>query len=139
MTSPSSSACWPSSRENPAAVDEEADLPAAEYARITYVTVALLIYVNVSMVVSICTTGVEGNLSQIEYLLFPLCFTASCRARVRHPRLAGSGAPGHAKLLRCWLFTLIIFIPPLYWTSGMHEDAILFLLTWSMLSFTLGY
>ena len=40
-------------RENPAAVGEEADLPAAEYARITYVTVALLIYVNVSMVISI--------------------------------------------------------------------------------------
>ena len=112
-------------RENPAAVDEEADLPAAEYARITYVTVALLIYVNVSMVISICTTGVEGNLSQIEYLVYPLCFTANCGLLVFGALDSEAAGRRAIKLLRGWLITLIIIIPPLYWTSGMHEDAVL--------------
>ena len=112
-------------RENPAAVGEEADLPATEYARITYVTVALLIYVNVSMVISICTTGVEGNLSQIEYLVYPICFTANCGLLVFGALDSEAAGRRAIKLLRGWLITLIIIIPPLYWTSGMHEDAVL--------------
>ena len=63
-------------RENPAAVDEEADLPAADYFRVTCLTTVLLVYVCVSMIISICTTGIYGALSQIEFLLWPLCWTA---------------------------------------------------------------
>ena len=37
---------------------EEVDLPAAEYFRVTCVTTTLLVYVCVSMIISICTTGI---------------------------------------------------------------------------------
>ena len=56
--------------------DAEVDLPAAEYNRVFAATVALLVYNIASMLVSSFTAGgIEGNLSQLEYLLWPLCWS----------------------------------------------------------------
>ena len=56
--------------------DAEVDLPAAEYNRVFAATVALLVYNIASMLVSSFTAGgIEGNLSQIEYVLWPLCWS----------------------------------------------------------------
>ena len=50
--------------------EADVDLPAAEYNRVFAATVALLVYNVASMMVSSFTAGgLEGNLSQIEYLL----------------------------------------------------------------------
>ena len=60
----------------PADGAEEVDLPAAEYNRVFAATVALLVYNIASMLVSSFTAGgIEGNLSQLEYLLWPLCWS----------------------------------------------------------------
>ena len=57
--------------------DAEVDLPAAEYNRVFAATIALLVYNVASLLVSSFTAGgIEGNLSQAEYLLWPLCWTA---------------------------------------------------------------
>ena len=56
--------------------DAEVDLPAAEYNRVFAATIALLVYNVASMLVSSFTAGgIEGNLSQLEYLLWPLCWS----------------------------------------------------------------
>ena len=103
---------------------EEVDLPATVYSRVMIVTAALLFYVCASMLVSSFTTGVAGNLSQIEYLVFPLCFTALFGLAFG---ALDSDAAGRRtiKLLRAWCISLIFVVPFLYWTSGMHEDAVL--------------
>ena len=115
-------------------VEEEEELPAAAYARNFYVTAALLFYVCASMLASSVTTGVYGNLSQIEYLLFPLCWTFI--AGLVFGTLDSPAAGRRAmQLLRCWLYGLIICIPILHWTSGMYADAILYLLTFAIVAF----
>ena len=58
------------------AAAEDVDLPAAEYNRVFAATVALLVYNVASMLVSSFTAGgLEGNLSQLQYLLWPLCWS----------------------------------------------------------------
>ena len=103
---------------------EEVDLPAAVYSRVMYLTAALLFYVCASMLVSSFTTGVVGNLSQIEYLVFPLCFTAQFGLMFG---ALDSDAAGRRtiKLMRAWWIPQIFIVPFLYWTSGMQEDAVL--------------
>jgi hypothetical protein len=53
----------------------DVDLPAAEYARNFYVTAAVLVYTLVSNVIASFTTGLQGNISQIVDLMFPLSWT----------------------------------------------------------------
>ena len=103
---------------------EEVDLPAAVYSRVMCLTAALLVYVCASMLVSSFTTGVVGNLSQIEYLVFPLCFTAQFGLMFG---ALDSDAAGRRtiKLMRAWWIPQIFIVPYLYWSSGMQEDAVL--------------
>ena len=89
MTSPSSSACWPSSSSRRA---EEVDLPAAEYSR----NVRDELLACVSMI-SICTTGIYGALAD-EVLLWPLCWTA----------LWGLLSPWHDRFRRRWARAVLI-------------------------------
>ena len=104
---------------------EEVDLPAAVYARVTNVTVVLLVYVCASMVVSSLTTGVYGNLSQIEYLVFPICFTALLFGLVFGALDSVAAGRQAIKLVRAWFMAGVIIVPYMYWTSGMHDDAVL--------------
>ena len=107
---------------------EEVDLPAAEYSRVTCVTTSLLVYVCVSMIVSICTTGIYGALSQIEFLLWPLCWTAICL--LIYGTIDSDAAGRRAVLiLRVWLIPLIFIAPTMYWTSGLKGEAVLMLFT----------
>ena len=109
--------------QQPSRVDE-VDLPAAVYSRVMIVTAALLVYVCASMLVSSFTTGVVGNLSQIEYLVFPLCFTALFG--LVFGALDSDAAGRRAiKLMRAWWIPQIFIVPYMYWTSDMHEDAVL--------------
>ena len=75
--------------------DAEVDLPAAEYNRVFAATVALLVYNVASMLVSSFTAGgIEGNLSQLEYLSWPLCWSRCVEIRFQAP---------HANSLTHWL------------------------------------
>ena len=75
--------------------DAEVDLPAAEYNRVFAATVALLVYNVASIMVSSFTAGgIEGNLSQAEYLLWPLCSSRCVEIRFQAP---------HADSLTHWL------------------------------------
>ena len=107
---------------------EEIDLPAAEYFRVTCVTTSLLVYVCVSMIISICTTGIYGALSQIEFLLWPLCWTALCL--LIYGTIDSDAAGRRAVLiLRVWSIPLIFIAPTMYWTSGLKGEAVLMLFT----------
>ena len=107
---------------------EEIDLPAAEYVRVTCVTTTLLVYVCVSMIISICTTGIYGALSQIEFLLWPLCWTALCL--LIYGTIDSDAAGRRAVLiLRVWSIPLIFIAPTMYWTSGLKGEAALMLFT----------
>ena len=75
--------------------EAEVDLPAAEYNRVFAATVALLVYNVASIMVSSFTAGgIEGNLSQAEYLLWPLCSSRCVEIRFQAP---------HADSLTHWL------------------------------------
>ena len=66
--------------------EADVDLPAAEYNRVFAATIALLVYNVASLLTSSFTAGgIEGNLSQVEYLLWPLC-SSPCGNQI-------SGAP----------------------------------------------
>ena len=104
---------------------EEVDLPAAEYGRVFAVTVAFLVYTNASMLTSSFTAGgIEGNLSQVEYLSWPLCWTLLYGLNLG--TLDSSKAGRRAiQLTRGWLLSQVVFVPLLYWTSGQHALAML--------------
>ena len=75
--------------------DAEVDLPAAEYNRVFAATIALLVYNVASIMVSSFTAGgIEGNLSQLEYLSWPLCWSRCVEIRFQAP---------HADSLTHWL------------------------------------
>ena len=111
--------------------EEEEELPAAVFARVTCVTTILLVYVCVSMVASSFTTGVHGNLSQIEYCVYPLCFTAFTGLIFG---ALDSEAAGRRtiKLMRAWWIPQIVIVPYLYWTSDMYVDAVLLFIGFSI-------
>ena len=116
-------------RENPAAVGEEADLPAADYFRVTCLTTVLLVYVCVSMIISICTTGIYGALSQIEFLLWPLCWTTLWGLLIYGTIDYDAAGRRAVLIVRVWTIPLIFIAPTMYWTSGLHEEAALLLFT----------
>ena len=117
--------------QQPSRVEEEEELPAAVFARVTCVTTILLVYVCVSMVASSFTTGVHGNLSQIEYCVYPLCFTAFTGLIFG---ALDSEAAGRRtiKLMRAWWIPQIVIVPYLYWTSDMYVDAVLLFIGFSI-------
>ena len=108
---------------------EEVDLPAAEYFRVTCVTTTLLVYVCVSMIISICTTGIYGALSQIEFLLWPLCWTALWGLLIYGTIDSDAAGRRAVLILRVWSIPLIFIAPTMYWTSGLHGEAALLLFT----------
>ena len=114
--------------QQPSRVDE-VDLPAAEYFRVTCVTTSLLVYVCVSMIISICTTGIYGALSQIEFLLWPLCWTALWGLLIYGTIDSDAAGRRAVLILRVWSIPLIFIAPTMYWTSGLHSEAALLLFT----------
>ena len=55
---------------------EDVDLPAAEYARNFYITIAVCVYVCAFQGICAFTLGGrEGNASQIMHLCWPICWT----------------------------------------------------------------
>ena len=77
------------------AAAEDVDLPAAEYNRVFAATIALLVYNVASIMVSSFTAGgIEGNLSQLEYLWWPICWSRCVEIRFQAP---------HADSLTHWL------------------------------------
>ena len=117
--------------QQPSRVEEGEELSAAVFARVTCVTTILLVYVCVSMVASSFTTGVHGNLSQIEYCVYPLCFTAFTGLIFG---ALDSEAAGRRtiKLMRAWWIPQIVIVPYLYWTSDMYVDAVLLFIGFSI-------
>ncbi len=111
---------------------EEVDLPAAEYFRVTCVTTSLLVYVCVSMIISICTTGIYGALSQIEFLLWPLCWTALWGLLIYGTIDSDAAGRRAVLILRVWSIPLIFIAPTMYWTSGLKGEAALMLFTFSV-------
>ena len=106
---------------------EEVDLPATEYVRVTCVTTSLLVYVCVSMIISICTTGIYGALSQIEFLLWPLCWTALYGLLIYGTIDSDAAGRRAVLILRVWSIPLIFIAPTMYWTSGLKGEAALML------------
>ena len=106
--------------------DAEVDIPAAEYNRVFAATVALLIY-NVAsmMVISFIRTagGIEGNLSQIGYLLWALLWTAIFGLCFGTLDSAEAGRRA-IRLLRLCCVAHLIVVPLLHWTSGLREQAL---------------
>ena len=111
---------------------EEVDLPAAEYFRVTCVTTTLLVYVCVSMIISTCTTGIYGALSQIEFLLWPLCWTALWGLLIYGTIDSDAAGRRAVLILRVWSIPLIFIAPTMYWTSGLHGEAALMLFTFTV-------
>ena len=103
--------------------EAEVDLPAAEYNRVFAATVALLVYNVASMMVSSFTAGgIEGNLSQVEYLLWPLCWTALFGLCYGTLDSAEAGRRS-IQLMRIFCVANVICLPIIHWTSGFREQA----------------
>ena len=106
---------------------EDVDLPAAEYNRVFAATIALLVYNVASMMVSSFTAGgLEGNLSQVEYLLWPLCWTALLGLCFGTLDSAEAGRR-IIRIIRIWYAASIICIPLVHWNSGFREQALVIL------------
>ena len=104
--------------------DAEADLPAAEYNRVFAATIALLVYNVASMRVSSFTAGgLEGNLSQVEYLVWPLAWTAIFALVFGTLDSADAGRRS-IRLLRIWCVANLICVPLLHWAAGRVGEAL---------------
>ena len=111
---------------------EDVDLPAAEYNRVFAATVALLVYNVASMMVSSFTAGgIEGNLSQLEYLLWPLCWTALFGLCYGTLDSAEAGRRS-VRLMRFFCVANVICLPIIHWTSGFREQAFVILIQFSI-------
>ena len=108
-----------------AAAPEEIDQPFAEYARTFYLTAALVVYSLASMVYSSFTTGLTGSFNQVNFLFpFALAWTAS--ATQIYTTLDSATAGKRAvQLIRCFAVGMTFVAPLLYWTSGLHDEAVL--------------
>ena len=108
------------------------DLPAAEYNRVFAATTALLVYNVASWLVSSFTAGgIEGNLSQIEYVLWPLCWTALFGLCYGTLDSAEAGRRS-VRLMRIFCVANLIGLPILHWTSGFREQAFVILIQFSI-------
>ena len=112
--------------------DAEVDLPAAEYNRVFAATIALLVYNVASMLVSSFTAGgLEGNLSQIEYLLWPLCWTAIFALAFGALDSAEAGRRT-IRLLRLWCVANLICTPLIHWAAGRVGEALFMVFQFSI-------
>ena len=120
---------WAAFREED---DAEVDLPAAEYNRVFAATVALLVYNVASMLVSSFTAGgLEGNLSQLQYLLWPLCWTAIFALAFGALDSAEAGRRT-ILLLRLWCVANLICVPLLHWAAGRVGEALFMVFQFSI-------
>ena len=105
--------------------DAEVDLPAAEYNRVFAATVALLICnFSVGLVISFTAAGgIEGNLSQIGYLLWPLPWTAIFGLCFGTLDSAEAGRRA-IRLLRLSCVIHLVIVPLVHWTSDLREQAL---------------
>ena len=114
------------------AATEDVDLPAAEYNRVFAATVALLVYNVASMLVSSFTAGgIEGNLSQLEYVLWPLCWTAIFALAFGTLDSAEAGRRT-IRLLRLWCVSNLICVPLLHWAAGRVGEALFMVFQFSI-------
>lgn len=114
------------------AAAEDVDLPAAEYNRVFAATVALLVYNVASMLVSSFTAGgLEGNLSQLQYLLWPLCWTAIFALAFGALDSAEAGRRT-IRILRLWCVANLICVPLLHWAAGRVGEAIFMVFQFSI-------
>ena len=112
--------------------EAEVDLPAAEYNRVFTATVALLVYNVASMLVSSFTAGgIEGNLSQLEYVLWPLCWTAIFALAFGTLDSAEAGRRT-IRLLRLWCVSNLICVPLLHWAAGRVGEALFMVFQFSI-------
>ena len=122
------------------AAAEDVDLPAAEYNRVFAATVALLIYnCSSGLVISFTAAGgIEGNLSQIGYLLWPLPWTAIFGLCFGTLDSAEAGRRA-IRLLRVCCVAHLIVVPLLHWTSGLREQALFAIFQFSVNFFYLPW
>ena len=114
------------------AAAEDVDLPAAEYNRVFAATIALLVYNVASMLVSSFTAGgIEGNLSQLEYLSWPLCWTAIFALAFGALDSAEAGRRT-IRLLRYWCVANLICVPLLHWAAGRVGEALFMVFQFSI-------
>ena len=114
------------------AATEDVDLPAAEYNRVFAATIALLVYNVASMMVSSFTAGgIEGNLSQANYLVWPLCWTALFGLCYGTLDSAEAGRRS-IQLMRIFCVANVICLPIIHWTSGFREQAFVILIQFSI-------
>ena len=112
--------------------DAEVDLPAAEYNRVFAVTIALLIYNVASMVVIAFTAGgIEGNLSQVGYLLWPLVWTAIFGLCFGTIDSEGAGRRT-VRLLRLWCVSNLICAPLVHGAAGRIGEALFMVVQFSI-------
>ena len=108
--------------------EDEADVPAAEYRRVFLVGALFLLCNNVMMLTIAFASGRgnEGNLGQVESVIWPICWTVMFGILLG--TMDSSVAGRHALLLiRCWLSSQVVIIPILYWSSGKYEEAVFML------------
>ena len=112
--------------------EADVDLPAAEYNRVFAATIALLVYNVASMLVSSFTAGgIEGNLSQLEYLSWPLCWTAIFALAFGALDSAEAGRRT-IRILRLWCVANLICVPLLHWAAGRVGEAIFMVFQFSI-------
>jgi hypothetical protein len=112
--------------------EADVDLPASEYNRVFAATVALLVYNVASMMVSSFTAGgLEGNLSQVEYLLWPLCWTAIFALAFGALDSAEAGRRS-LQLLRLWCVANLICAPLIHWAAGRVGEALFMVFQFSI-------
>ena len=120
--------------------DAEVDIPAAEYNRVFAATVALLIYnCSSGLVISFTAAGgIEGNLSQAGYLLWPLPWTAIFGLCFGTLDSAEAGRRA-LRLLRLCCVTNLIIVPLVHWTAGLREQALFAIFQFSVNFFYLPW
>ena len=120
--------------------EADVDLPAAEYNRVFAVTVALLICnCSAGLVISFTAVGgIEGNLSQVGYLLWPLPWTAIFGLCFGTLDSAEAGRRAIRLLRLCCVIHLII-VPLVHWTSDLREQALFAIFQFSVNFFYLPW
>ena len=103
--------------------EDEADVPAAEYRRLFLATAAFLLWDSIAMSIAAFTSGMEGDLGQVETLLWPMCWTVLMALVLG--TMDSSVAGRHALLIyRGWAIIQVVVIPLLWWNSGRREVAV---------------
>ncbi len=118
----------------------DVDLPAAEYNRVFAATIVLLVYNCLAgLFISFTAAGgIEGNLSQVGYLLWPLPWTAIFGLCFGTLDSAEAGRRA-IRLLRVCCVAHLIVVPLLHWTSGLREQALFAIFQFSINFFYLPW